>query len=238
MLLYQDPWKDDLYGKLKGDKSQVFARLIFEEGKFYKTDNAYIIAGKITEYTNVVRSFKPELGIMPGLCAVPIYGEEYEIRRKDETGKWVGDKTQPSTYEKFLYERIKKEEATWVNPLVNWEGQLSFVPNMMLDNSSQQQKDEILDANCLLQGRDPSGNLPPYSIPKTYRAGGSSSGKSYGMSPDQKLEWIKKQLKEDTTLGNQPNSDSLIDIVGAYYQENSERHPAVNLAIKILGGCV
>ena len=237
MLLYQDPWKDDPYGKLKGDKSQAFSRLVFEEGKFYKTDNAYIIAGKITQYTNVVRSYKPELGIMPGLCAVPIYGEEYEIRRKDDSGKWVGDKTQPSAFEKALYSRIKGEEKVWLDENINWGGQLSFVPNMMLENNTQEQIDQLIDANCLLQGITPTGKLPAYSPPKTYR-GNSSSGKSYGMTPDQKLEWLKKQIKDDTTLGAQASTDSLIDIVDAYYIENKERYTSLDLAVKILGGCL
>ena len=237
MLLYQDPWKDDPYGKLKGDKSQAFSRLVFEEGKFYKTDNAYIIAGKITQYTNVVRSYKPELGIMPGLCAVPIYGEEYEIRRKDDSGKWVGDKTQPSAFEQALYKRIKGEEKVWLDENINWEGQLSFVPNMMLENNTQEQIDQLIDANCLLQGMTPTGNLPAYSPPKTYR-GNSSSGKTYGMSPEQKLEWFKKQIKDDTTLGAQPSTNSLIDIVDAYYQENKEREASVAITIDILGECL
>ena len=237
MLLYQDPWKDDPYGKLKGDKSQAFSRLVFEEGKFYKTDNAYIIAGKITQYTNVVRSYKPELGIMPGLCAVPIYGEQYEIRRKDDSGKWVGDKTKPSAFEQVLYKRIKGEEKVWLDENINWQGQLSFVPNMMLENNTQEQIDQLIDANCLLQGMTPTGTLPAYSPPKTYR-GNSSGGKSYGMTPEQKLEWVKKQIKEDTTLGAQPSSNSLLDIVDAYYQENKEREASVAMVIKIIGGCL
>lgn len=237
MILYQDPWKDDPYGKLKGDKSQAFVRLLFEEAKVYKTDNAYIIAGMITQYTNVVRSYKPERGIEPGLCAVPIYGEEYEIRRKDESGTWVGDKVQPSAFEKALYNRIKGEEATWVSPIVNWTGQLSFAPNMMLENNTQQQIDELIDSNCLLQGMEPTGTLPPYTPPKSYRKGGAG-GKSYGKSSDEKLEWIKKQIKDETTIGGQTNGEALIDVVDAFYQDNKERGQSAALVIRILGACV
>lgn len=155
----------------------------------------------------------------------------------DDSGKWVGDKTQPSAFEKALHKRIKGEEKVWLDENINWEGQLSFVPNMMLENNTQEQIDQLIDANCLLQGMTPTDSLPTYSPPKTYR-GNSGGGKSYGMTPEQKLEWFKKQIKDDTTLGAQPSTNSLIDIVDAYYQENKEREASVAMTIKILGGCL
>ncbi len=83
---YLDPYKDDKYGKLKGDKSEAYFGVTFKEAVVHKTDDAYIIAGYATSYKGITRSFKPEQSLTPGLCAVPIYGKEYEIRKKDKDG--------------------------------------------------------------------------------------------------------------------------------------------------------
>ena len=103
---YLDPYKDDPYGKLKGDKAEVYFKVSFDEAKVYSTDDSYVVAAFVTAYSGIVRSFKPADPILPGLCAIPIYGQEYEIREKDSSGNWNGVKYQPSVFEKSLYEYI------------------------------------------------------------------------------------------------------------------------------------
>lgn len=48
MLFYSDPWKDNPYGKLKGDMTQVWAGLVFDNGKLYHHEDTYILAANFT----------------------------------------------------------------------------------------------------------------------------------------------------------------------------------------------
>ncbi|WP_319418867.1 hypothetical protein [Pleurocapsa sp. FMAR1] len=126
---YLDPYKDDPYGKLRGDKAEAYFKISFDEAKVYSTDDAYIVAAFITNYSGVVRSFKASDALLPGLCAIPIYGREYEIRGKDANGNWQGVKYQPSVFEKALYDHIKVHEAFFIPPSGGIKGELTFVPN-------------------------------------------------------------------------------------------------------------
>ena len=81
-LLYSDPYKDNKFGKIKGDKKDEYFKAVFDEAKFYKHENSYILAGQFTAFFGVARAYKPELGLKAGLVEIPIYGSEYEIRQK------------------------------------------------------------------------------------------------------------------------------------------------------------
>ena len=210
---------------------------MFKEAKIYKTDNAYIIAGMINSYRGVIRAYKPEQGLTAGLCAVPIYGSEYEIRRKDSGGQWVSDKIQPTIFEKAFYDYIDLHESIWMGEGVHLTGQLSLAPNMMCEGLSSKELDELIDSNVQLEGTDPTGTLPAYTPPKTY-GNRQSGGKSYGMSPDQKLEWVKKQITTDTVAVSFPNGDSLIGLIKNFVVENKDEPKAIDSYLAILEACL
>ena len=112
-FLYQDPWKDDPYGKCKGDKSTDYFEISFDEAKIHPIENGYILAAYVTSYSGVLRSFKPEQAIEPGLCAIPFYSGDFELRAK-VNGEYVTTKYQPSKFEKAICQRIKENEANLV----------------------------------------------------------------------------------------------------------------------------
>ncbi len=78
MLFYSDPWKENPYGKLKGDMTQVWAGLIFDDGKLYHHEDTYILCANFTGFEGaVVRSFKPEQPInFPALATWTIHGKD------------------------------------------------------------------------------------------------------------------------------------------------------------------
>jgi len=237
MLQYQDPWKDDKYGKLKGDKAEAFVRLTFEEAKVYKTDNAYIFAGMITSYKGVVRAYKPADPLNPGLCAVPVYGSEYEIRRKDDSGQYVSDKFQPTIFEKALYDLIKSNESIWMGDGINLAGQFSLAPNMMCEDLDSKALSDLVDSNIKLEGIDPTGTLPEYTPPKSY-SNNKGGYKSYGMTPDQKLGWIKKQMLEDICDTGLTEGSSLIELVRLFTTEGKDEPKVIENYFKVLEACL
>ena len=89
MLLYTDPWKDDPYGKIQGEMVNVWSKLTFDEAKLYKHDDAYILAGYFhAPLLGVTRKFKPEDAINSGLMSVTIHSQDYQVRKKNDEGKY------------------------------------------------------------------------------------------------------------------------------------------------------
>jgi len=234
---YLDPYKDDKYGKIRGDKAEAFLRFTIDEAKVYKTDDSYILAGLISDYKGVVRSYKPELPLEPGLCAIPIYGSEYEIRRKDKDGTWVSDKVQPSVFEKALYNYIKEHEADWLKDDENLAGDITFVPNMLTENMSQEQLEEQIHTNCNLEGIVPFGDLPPYTPPANYGQRKSYGG-AKGVSPDEKLEFVKKELIALTDPRLRVSDSHLGDIVRAFNEAHKGNPELVQDCKAIILACI
>jgi hypothetical protein len=222
VVKFLDPYKDDKYGKLRGDKSDCYFKVTFSEAKVYKTDDAYIIAGQATAYAGITRSFKPEMPLENGLCAVPIYGKEYEIRRKDgET--WVADKFKPSIFELFVYKWIETHEDTWVGDDKFISGTIIHPPNDMLASLDSSSITDMLATNMTFEDTTVSGNLPTYELPKTY-GGSRGGGKSYGLQPSEKFAFIKKQLATDIIHPDYNEDMSLIKLIGQIFIE----HPMEN----------
>lgn len=198
VVKFLDPYKDDVYGKLRGDKSDTYCKVTFDEAKVYKTDDAYIIAGFVTAYEGVTRSYKPENPLIPGLCAVPIYSQEYEIRRKDGEN-WVSDKIQPSRFEKALHKNIEAHESLWIPEGMVIDGSITFLPDGMTASMDDATLAGMVASNSQTNCIPPTGKLPAYTPP----AGGGQrkygGGKSYGVSPDEKMAFLKKQMVSDLT---------------------------------------
>jgi hypothetical protein len=236
VVKYLDPYKDDVYGKLRGDKADAYLKINFDEAKVYKADDAYILAAFVTAYQGVVRSFKPENPLTPGLCAVPIYGTEYEIRQKDKDGNWIGVKYQPSKYEKALYENIKTHESLWMPFEEAIKGEISFMPDGMCATMDAVTIDGMVAANSKTEIVPLTGKLPAYTLPTSsfQRKGG---GKSYGLSPEERIMFIKKQVCEDLAASGFTVENSLPLLISQMIVEHPMDTELVQIYFDTLTAC-
>ena len=234
---YLDPYKNDPYGKLKGDKSEAYFKVEFSEAEVHKAEDSYILAGKFTSYSGVVRSFKPENPIESGYCALPIYGQEYEIRKKDKDGNWTGDKIQPSIFEKALYDLISANEDTWMPHGASIKGSFTHVPNGML---------QALDANTLMlqvasnvpiEQIDSTGSLPEY---KVYSGGGQrrAFGGYKGVTMEEKIAFLKKQMEEDVKSDMFKGGQCLADLTEQLIKEHADNPNFIEIYFDMLIACV
>ena len=233
---YQDPYKDDPYGKLKGDKSDHYFKVTFSEAKIIKTDNAYIFAAWVDTYEGVQRSYKPENSILPGLCAIPFYGGEYNIPKKDDNGKWQDNKTQPSIFEKSLYDSLVKDEADYVGDDKVISGSITHLPNGMLESMAEDQRNMMVASNISLLPTTGTGKLKDYTPPKTY-GGNKGGGKSWGMSPDKRVEFLKKQLASDVAHQDFTESNTLAELTSRMLVEHSANPNFITIYFDMLIAC-
>ena len=206
---YLDPYKEDLYGKLKGDKADTWFKVNFDEAKLHPTENGYILAGYFTGYAGIIRNFKASEPLEPGLCALPIYSQEYELWEKGDDGKSKPVKYQPSTFEKALAANIDANKSLWIPEGQNISGEISLSPDAQVSAFRAEDLSGFVTNSCKIEPIGSSGKLPEYTPPSTgaYKKGFS---KSYGAAPEEKLSFIKKELcssiaaswaKEDASLG-------------------------------------
>jgi hypothetical protein len=233
---YLDPYKDDVYGKIRGDKSDAYFKVAYDEGKVYKTEDAYILAAFVTQYESVVRNFKPENPLTPGLCAIPIYGQEYEIRQKDKDGNWTGVKYQPSKLEKALYEVIKTHESLWMPEGQGIRGELSFLPDGMCGQMDAPIVTSTLASNNNIMLVPLTGRLPEYTPPNNnaQRKGG---GKSYGLSPEDRILFVKKQICSDLAADGFTVDNSLPLLISQLKLEHPMHEDDVQTYFDILTAC-
>lgn len=217
---YLDPYKDDPYGKLRGDKAEAYVKVTFDEAKIYSTDNTYWLAAYVTSYQGVIRNYKPNETLMPGLCAIPIYDAEYEIRQKDANGQWEGVKYQPSIYEKALYDYISQNEALFVPKGKVISGELSFMPNGMVASIDATALNGMVRSNSQVAVVEPTGKLPPYTPPSAsnFKKGSSFSR---GASSEDKIAFLKKQMVADVRDTALKEEHTFISIVKQVIDENS-----------------
>lgn len=233
---YLDPWKDDLYGKLKGDKAETYFKVTFDEARVYKTDDAFILAAFVTAYSGIVRNYKPEDPLKPGLCAIPIYGQEYEIRQKDKDGKWTGIKYQPSIYEKALYDHIAVHTSFWMPEGMAIKGEITFMPNGMCASMDTPSLAGLVAANSRTEVIDLSGKLPEYTPPDN-NAQRKTGGKSWGMSPEQRLTFIKQQICADIAASGFTAENSLPLLIKQVMAENPMDNELVQIYFDTLTAC-
>lgn len=192
-IAYLDPYKDDPYGKLKGDKADCWFKINFSEAKIHPIETGYILAGWITGYSGVVRSFKASEPLTEGLCAIPIYGKEYEVREKDKDGNWQSVKYKPSVAEATLCELIKSHEADWMPEGKGIGGEIAFSPDAQLASFDSPNLKNFIKSSYRIETVTLTGKLPDYTPPS-----GSSQrkgwGGSKGVSLEEKLEFIKKEM--------------------------------------------
>ena len=223
-VLYLDPFKDDPYAKLRGEKNNEYFTIAFDEAKVYPVDNGYYLAAWVTMYQGVIRSFKPENPILAGLCAIPIYNSEYEIRQK-VNGEYQTTKHQPSIFENQLCKEIKDKESEWIGDNVVLKGSITHVPDAMLKSLDVLDLATTCNQNAKLEVTPSTGKLPEYKPPTNYsqRKGGGNYFK--GASVEDKLNTVKKEIAEyinDPAFTADTNLGTLVEGLYVQHSENTE----------------
>ncbi len=221
MIKYTDPFNNDPYAKLKGDKSDVYLKIEFSEAKLYEVDNGYVLAGNITSYVGAVRAYKPEEPIKPGLCAIPIYDREFELWNKNKDGKNVVSKHLPSLFEKNLTSHLKSNFIPSLGADKALKGSIGFLPNAQLQGLSEFDIAANIPHNCQLEIITATGNLPEYK-PYTGSSKKASNGKYYGLTPSDKLVWLKQELVSAIASSNFTEETSLSLLLKQVIYENDK----------------
>ena len=236
-IKYNDPYGKREYAQIKGDKSEAFFKIAFDEGRFYKQDDGYILWAYVTEYQGVVRSFKPENPIQAGLCAIPFYNKEYEVRRKDKDGNWTSDKQQPSLFEVKLCERISANETKYTSTDKACKGFITHIPNAMLSMHDKTALDLQVQNGIALSDCDSVEKLTAFEAP----AGGGQR-RNYGgyksVSMEDKLTFIQKQMEEDVKDLIFKEGQCLADLTDQIIKEHEDNPNFIEIYFDILLACV
>ena len=220
-IKYNDPYGSRKYAQLKGDKRDSYFKIVFSEAVIHKTDEAYILFGQVDEYQGVVRSFKPENAIISGLCIVPFYGQEYEIRKKDRDGNWTSDKIQPSIFEKTLFEIIEANEDDWMPHEASIKGSITHIPDNMLFPMDSRGCKEMVTNNATYEQIDSTGNVPDY-VPPSLGGQRKSYGSYQKIGMEDKLLFIKKELIDSVSNQSLSTDDSLSKLMRQFCNENNQ----------------
>ncbi len=191
MLFYSDPWKDNPYGKLKGDMTQVWAGLIFDNGKLHHHEDTYVLCANFTRFEGaVVRSFKPENPIeFPLLAVWVIHSKDYTERQKNkDTNKYEEVSCKASIHEKLLYQAIA-DNPQWLEKEI--KGKITHSPNGQYQDKEQQ---VLPQGSMSIEVIEPLGKLPEWTPPtKQSRGNGNWSNKA---SLSDKATWLKRELAQ------------------------------------------
>ena len=236
-VLYLDPYKDDPYAKLRGEKNNEYFSVAFDEAKIYPIDNGYYLAAWVTMYQGIIRSFKPENPINAGLCAIPVYSSEYEIRQK-VNGEYQTTKYQPSIFEKCLCEDIEAKKSEWIGDDKVIKGTVTHVPDAMLKNLDVLSLGEITNKNASISVTEATGKLPEYKPPTNYSNKKGGGGYFRGASAEDKLNLVKKELVEFLDTPPFTEEKSLGVLVEALYVQRSENTEFLTFYLDLLAATV
>ncbi|MDJ0692403.1 MAG: hypothetical protein QNJ41_28430 [Xenococcaceae cyanobacterium MO_188.B32] len=228
MITFLNAYKDAQYGRLKGDKKDVYCKVEFDEGKFYKTDDGYILMANVTKYHGVVRAYKPELPLEPGVCAIPIYSQEYELWEKGKDGKATPRQCKPSLFERNLCAHL---DLTLTEGKY-YQGTLGFLPDDQLLDLTDDDLLKTIDRNCHLEEVASSGKLPEYQANASYKKNGSYG--SYKLSPADKVKWLKKELCDSVQEPGYNEEMSLADLTEQFIAERQENETFLALYFDLL----
>jgi hypothetical protein len=135
-MKYYSAYKEEPYGKLKGDKKDFLFQANYQEAKVTSTDTGYVLYGKLEGLVGVMPAFGSALPQELGYCEIPIYSKEYSIRtstgKKDNDGKWIyaEEPFQPSGFEVELSKHIQNNPQHWMAAEKSLKGTITFVPNI------------------------------------------------------------------------------------------------------------
>ena len=236
-IKYNDPYGKREYAQLKGDKSDSFFKIVFDEATLHKAEDSYILYANVTEYQGVVRSYKPENPIEPGICAIPFYGQEYEIRSKDKDGNWQSIKQKPSVFEVALYKHLLANESTYIGDKLSVSGEITHLPDAMCQGMNEASLTPLIVSNCKLTPIPSTGKIPAFELPSS-----NYKSKSYGgyknVSPDEKVAFIIKQLEADVRHVDWKSGKTLAELTERMTIEHSENENFISIYFDMLIGCV
>jgi hypothetical protein len=227
-ITYSDYGKktENDFARIKGDKHEGYFKIIFDEAKVYKHDNSYVLAGYFAIISGVAKFGNNPIN--PGLCEVPIYSSEYEIREKNpETKQYESKKCQPSICEKLYYELIDSNAPIeYMQDGKALKGEITFYPDdSFAAFPDEQSKRQFAVNNFKVELINSSGKYPDWTPPKEYRNNGNSGYAPKGISPGDKISLLKKELGQvmkDPSYKENPGNLP----VGAFYEKfiDENRH--------------
>jgi hypothetical protein len=169
-MRWSEPYRDNPYGKIKGDKAEYYFKALFDEAKLHKTDDGYILYGRFTTLKGVTPAFGDKMPVDVGLCEMPIYIKEYTLRqstgKKDGSGKYVYEdvKYTPSKWEVELAKHIENNPAAWTVDKCSLSGSIEFYPDDQFSDLAEVEKTQWLKRGVKVTLLPDSGNLPPLQI--------------------------------------------------------------------------
>ena len=208
-----DPYGSRKYCLSKGRKQDDYFKVEFKEGKFYLTNEGYVLMANVTKYKGAVRAFKPEVPLEPGICAIPIYKTTYEIwEKKNKESKAIPVNCEPSVFEKNLVNHL----STIVDESKSYQGAIAFLPDDQILDLSTEELVSNIERNCQLVEVDSTGTLPEYVAPSGngYKKNGYSK-----VTPEDKTRWLKKELCSSIKDGGYNEEMSLVDLVEQLVKE-------------------
>lgn len=232
-----DKWKEEKYNKLKGDKSEAFFKVVWDEAKIHKTEESYIIAGYFTEYQGIVRAFKPENPITPDFCVLPIYGKDYEIRSKGVDGNWKSDTIKPSKFELALYDYLEMQDGTMWQENGTYKGEVQHIPNAMCSSVTGEALTNLVIANFKFEVVPDTGRLPDYE-PKKPQQRKSFTSYNKGLTPEEKLAFMKKTMEEDVKSHIHKQGQCLADLTDQIIKEHLDNENFIQIYFDLLIACV
>ena len=220
-VLYSDPYKDNPYGKLKGDKKDAFFKVSFDEGKFHRVDDGYVLTAFCTAYDGITRSYKPELGINHGLCEIPFYNTEYELAYKKD-GSYVTSKHQPSIFEKAICAYLDNNIDVMQSNDKVLTGIVGHLPDDMCSSLTSETLEVFLKQNINVESIPALGFLKPWTPSKNKGNYNSKGSYSSGITMTEKLAFIKQQLCDSIKLGTPTEDESLAELTMRFKNEHAQ----------------
>lgn len=226
MIKYFDPYKTRTYARLQGDKKDSFFILEFKEAIIYQqeSNDDLVLMADVTKYSGgILRSFKPENEITPSVCAIPVYSNEYEVKEKDDSGNWNSKKVQPSIFEQNLFGMFAmKYEEAFSSGGKSVSGKITFLPDDYFTDASNTEIVKLVEQSCKLEYCDRTDSLPKYEIPNgsAYKKGNGYSSK---LSPDDKVDWLKKELLLNVKDSEYNKDKTLASIIEQFVKENENQ---------------
>jgi hypothetical protein len=113
-VYFNDAYRDNKFGYFVGSfVAETFA-VYFDEVRTYRKDDfTFVLAGKFSKLSGVLRKFKPQEATFPVSLTLEIHKKDYEVKRKDDKGNWIPTVLAASDLEKVLYEQIEKYPVQW-----------------------------------------------------------------------------------------------------------------------------
>ncbi len=226
-MRYSDPYKDDKFGKVKGDKRLEWFQVYFDEGKLHKTDDGYALDAHFTGYQGVQHSFGKNGEQAPaGLAVLHIYAKEHEVRKstgkKDDNGKWIYEshKEQPSIYEAWLCKHIEDNPAVWLPESQSISGNITFPLNPQVASMSESQQSEYFATCYQISSVPTTDKVPEWQEKQPYRRNGFG-GK--GVSIEDKVNFLKQELRETVDPSNTTANFSLGQLVYLLVEQHREQ---------------